>query len=249
MEYAALSSVYDALVGADYPAMHKQILAIWDRFGAKPKLVLDLGCGTGSLLALFCGTHEVIGTDISPEMLAEAREKLPSGTLLLLQDMRELDLYGTVDAALCTLDGLNALPDAKGVLETLRRVNLFLSAGGLFIFDINTPHKYRYVLDGATFVYDEPEAYCVWQSDYDKEARRCRFLLDLFVPRADGSYHRQGEELWQQSYSMAQMRRLIERSGLEFVAVYGESNLREPVPSEQRWTFVTRKGKDAPNQG
>ncbi|NLT58102.1 MAG: class I SAM-dependent methyltransferase [Clostridiales bacterium] len=246
MEYDVLSAFYDRLVNADYAALYAYYRAIWARYGCSPEVVLDLGCGTGNLLPHLEQAHQVIGVDISAEMLSAAREKAAPETLLLQQDMRALDLYGTVDAAVCALDGINALEDGQAVLETLSRVNLFLSKGGLFVFDVNTPYKFRQVLDGAAFVYDTEEVYCVWQSAL--QGKSCAFWLDFFVPDGRGRYERRQEALEQRVYELEELEQLVARSGLELLAVLGDHSLEPPGPQEQRVFFVTRKGRDAPNQ-
>lgn len=248
MEYAVLSQCYDALVGADYESIAHFYEQIWRRYGQSPDVVLDLGCGTGNLLPFLERGRQVIGVDLSSEMLAIAREKARDDTLLLCQDMTQLDLYGTVDAAICSLDGINALPDEKAVVETLARVNLFLSGGGLFIFDVNTPYKFENILDGQVFVYDTDEVFLVWENDYDAQAGSCDFLLTFFFPQEDGSYRRDEERITEKVYTEQKLGELVRRSGLELLAVYADQKLEPPSSKEARIYVVARKGKDAPNQ-
>ena len=246
--YSVLSQCYNALVGADYPAMAEFYKAIWRQFGQDPQSVLDLGCGTGNLLPFLEEGRQVIGVDISPEMLAIAWEKAGPDTLLLCEDMTELDLFGTVDAAICALDGVNALPDARAVQQMFSRVNLFLSSGGLFIFDVNTPYKFEHILNQKAFVYDTDEVFLVWENEYDKRAGICDFLLTFFFPNPDGSYRREEECMSERAYTKEQLCGMVERSGLELLAVYGDGKAQPPSDEEQRIYFVTRKGRHAPNQ-
>lgn len=248
MDYEILANFYDDLVNVNYEEIYNFYEVIWSRFGLKPEIVLDLGCGTGNLLPFLERKYEVIGVDISEEMLTLAREKVAPDTLLLCQDMCQLDLYGTVDAVVCALDCINALADAQEVEQALARANLFLSAGGLVIFDINSPYKFQEILDGSTFVYDTDEVYCVWQSDLVKEEASCFFSLDFFVPDGAGRFLRSREEQVQRVYNVAQMSAIVERSGLELLGVYGDLTMLPPEPEEERIYFVARKGKDAPNQ-
>ena len=162
--------------------------------------------------------------------------------------MTELDLFGTVDAAICALDGVNALPDARAVQQMFSRVNLFLSSGGLFIFDVNTPYKFEHILNQKAFVYDTDEVFLVWENEYDKRAGICDFLLTFFFPNPDGSYRREEECMSERAYTKEQLCGMVERSGLELLAVYGDGKAQPPSDEEQRIYFVTRKGRHAPNQ-
>ena len=120
--------------------------------GIENGLVLELGCGTGTMTGLLAQKgYDMIGVDNSEEMLAEAMEKkVESGLdiLYLMQDMQEFELYGTVRAAVSVCDSLNYITDPEELKQVFCLVNNYLDPGGLFLFDINTVHKYRDVLGG-----------------------------------------------------------------------------------------------------
>ena len=120
--YSVLSQCYDALVGADYPAMAEFYKAIWRQFGQDPQIVLDLGCGTGNLLPFLEEGRQVIGVDISPEMLAIAREKAGPDTLLLCQD-------GNLCAGRCQC----AARRAGGAADVLPRQLVFVGRGAVYL--------------------------------------------------------------------------------------------------------------------
>ena len=121
-------------------------------------MVFPVPCGTGNICEAFAKLgYDMIGVDGSEDMLAEALDKkVASGTdiIYLCQKMQELDLYGTVDAAFCTLDSLNHLNGIEELQAVLNRVSLFLNPDGIFIFDCNTLYKHQQVLANNTFVYD-----------------------------------------------------------------------------------------------
>ena len=144
----ALARYYDALTAdVDYRARGAYLKRLAERHGGRFRLVLDLACGTGSLAVELARLGaEVIAVDGSGEMLAQAMNKsagLTPPVLYLCQGMEELDLYGTVDTTLCTLDSLNHLPDREALRRVFHRVWLFTEPGGLFLFDMNTPYKHR----------------------------------------------------------------------------------------------------------
>jgi len=134
-------------------------------------VVLDLACGTGNItLRLAAQGFDMIGVDASEDMLAQAQSKASEQNLPILwlaQDMRGLDLYGTVDAAVCTLDGLNYILTIDELKEVFRRVRLFLHPRGVFIFDMNTVFKFKEILGNGTFADTAESAEYQWDNHYD----------------------------------------------------------------------------------
>ena len=140
--YGPLAGFYDRLTSdVDYRRFADRYEAAFREDGGEFHLLLDLCCGTGSMsLELSQRGYEIIAVDASEEMLMQAREKcagLPVPPLFLHQDAAELDLYGTVDAAFCTLEGVNYLSPEK-LRKLLSRLYLFIRPGGLFLFDLRS---------------------------------------------------------------------------------------------------------------
>ncbi|MBO6010963.1 MAG: class I SAM-dependent methyltransferase [Oscillospiraceae bacterium] len=195
--YGGLAASYDALQSeVDYGAIAASCVSLFALAERSVETVLDLACGTGSLLCLLAEKgFETIGTDGSPDMLSVAAQKcaaLPGGCvrpLLLGQSMQELDLYGTVDAAVCTLDGLNYL-DGEALRETLRRLRLFIAPGGVFIFDVNTLDRFN-SMDGKVFASESDDALSVWRCRFD--GAECLIEMDVFA-RSGRLWSRSKEE-------------------------------------------------------
>ena len=156
-DYSVIAGVYDRInSGVDYERWADYVESLFEKHLEKrPELVLDLASGTGSMtLALAARGYDMIGVDLSEEMLAEATDRmyimiddgiLPEDgrrPLFLCQDIREFELYGTVGAVLCCLDSLNYLTEKDDLKKTLKTVHNYLEPGGIFIFDINTPYKF-----------------------------------------------------------------------------------------------------------
>lgn len=240
------AAFYDDLLGAvDYGAKADFFLGLIARYRDRCQLILDLACGTGSLsVELAARGKEVIGVDASPEMLSQAREK--SGecqppVLYLCQEMEELDLYGTVDAAICMLDSLNHLEGEEALGQALHRLQYFVEPGGLFLFDMNTPYKHREVLGDNTFVYDTDQVYCVWQNTWSPEEGAVDIDLDFFIPDEKGCYHREMESFREYSYPVETVRRLLEENHFQLLEVQGDYTGKAPGPREERLVYVARR--------
>lgn len=244
--YGIFASFYDRLTAnVDYAEWAEYLLELFERFqGRQPRLLLDLACGTGSLSAeLIARGVDIIGVDNSPEMLIEAQKKsarLGEKWMLLCQDMRQLDLYGTVDGAVCMLDALNHLTDTDDLREVLRRLGLFIEKDGLLIFDVNTPFKHEKVLGDHAFVYEEPDFLCVWQNRYLPRRREIEIDLDFFICGKDGRYERCHEQFRERAYTVRTWRRLLQEAGFEVLAVFGERTTDAPAEKEERVVFAAR---------
>ena len=207
-------------------------------------MLLDLACGTGGFSNEFAKRGiDVIGVDISEEMLAAARQnsaECKTDVLYLCQPAEKLDLYGTVDGAVCCLDSLNHITDYSAFCTAISKVSLFLEKERLFIFDVNTVFKHKYILADNTFVIDRDDVYCVWQNETDPETLETDILLDFFI-RDGGVYRRSGEEFSERAYSDRQIDEAIISAGLKKVAVYADMTLSPPTDETERAIYVARK--------
>ncbi len=240
--YRDFSAFYDGLMAdVDYAAYADYLLTLFEQHaGVRPQTLLDLACGSGSLASeLHRRGVDIIGVDASAEMLQRAVEKIPTA-LWLCQDMRQLDLYGTVDGTVCTLDSLNHLCRTADVAEVFRRVRLFTEPHGLFVFDVNTPYKHRAVLGDRAFVLEEENVLCAWRTHYTPRTQQVTMQLDFFAACDDGRYERYEECVRERAYSERTLRRLLAQTGWETLAVYGEGRDTAPTDTDERMVFVAR---------
>ncbi|MBQ9973456.1 MAG: class I SAM-dependent methyltransferase [Oscillospiraceae bacterium] len=245
--YDFLADRYDALTyDVDYPGLADYLQGHFKRRGLPGSTVLDLACGTGTLtFELARRGYEMIGVDLSPDMLAQAAEKsVPDHVIppmFLCQSMDKLDLYGTIDACVCCLDSVNYVTDPKKLRRAFERVHLFLMPGGLFIFDINTPAKLR-GLDGEVFLDETEDTYCVWRAEYSHRRRICSYYMDIFARDEQTGLWQRGEELHEErAYEVEDLREYLHLAGFRDIRVYGNRSLRSPRPDEDRIFFVARK--------
>ncbi|MCL2488715.1 MAG: class I SAM-dependent methyltransferase [Oscillospiraceae bacterium] len=242
--YGFFASVYDRLTGdVDYPARAAYILALFEKFGSRPETLLDLACGTGSLSVLLAAEGiDVTAVDGSAEMLVQAQGKAAGREILFLQqDMRELDLYGTVQGAVCMLDSLNHITKTAELSAVFNRLRLFIEPGGLFIFDVNTPYKHRTVLADSQFVLEQPDFLCVWRNRLLANNADVLIQLDFFYEQPDKTYMRHTETIRERAYSEGMLRRLLTAAGFSVEAVYGDMSCGPPGQEEERMIFVARR--------
>jgi ubiquinone/menaquinone biosynthesis C-methylase UbiE len=243
--YGVFAKYYDILMSdVDYEARALYIGEIFHRHGIASNSVLDLACGTGKIsVELAKAGFEVIGVDGSAEMLSQAMAKSSGdcdNPVFICQDMRALDLYGTVGAAVCTLDGINHLTSPASVKKTFERVSLFLESGGLFVFDLNSPYKIEEIMGENSYVYDYDEIYCVWQNSYHPENKTCCFDLTFFEQIGD-RYIRSDETFSERAYTAAQVEKYLKAAGLELAALYDDMTFEPPHEKSERIIYVARK--------
>ena len=242
--YQQLAGVYDELTwDVGYEKRADFLEKLFRRSRIPVHTVLDLACGTGSMTWLLAGRgYELIAVDGSQEMLAAAREKSAPAEvppLFLHQSMPRLDLYGTVDAAICCLDSLNYLTNPRDVQRTFQRLHLFISPGGLLAFDVRLPERLA-ALDGQVFLDETDDTYCVWRTEFDAKKRLCYYGMDIF--RLDGAHWtRSFEEHIEYAFEPAELQQWLAEAGFTRIRSYGDRVLRAPKEAEQRIYFSAKK--------
>lgn len=247
MSYGSFAYFYDRLTeNVDYKSYAAYIKRLFDSYGKNKKInsVLDIACGTGSLTAELSKLgFEMIGADASAEMLMEAQMKKSEENLDILylcQSAEELDLYGTVEGAVCTLDSINHITDEENVLKAFGKISLFMEKDGLFIFDMNTEYKHREILGNNTFVYDLDDVYCVWQNELDEDDLLTHITLDIFCEE-NGLYDRFTEEFDERVYSHNTVLKWLEMSDFELLECFKEMTEEKPDEDTQRLIYIARK--------
>ncbi len=245
--YSIFADFYDELMyDVDYKKRTAYLMRLFKKYGKAPTLLLDVACGTGGFSNEFAKLGvEVIGTDISEEMLGIARENsadMGQEVLYLCQAAEELDLYGTVDGAVCCLDSLNHITDYKTLCKAFQKISLFLEKDCLFIFDVNTEYKHREILGDNVFVMDREQVYCVWANEYNPKKNTVNIMLDFFVKEGD-NYSRFSEEFYERAYTIDELTAALEKAGLEIVGIFDDMTEKPLKDDSQRAIYVTKKVK------
>lgn len=245
MSYKSFSHFYDDFTAdVQYAERSDYMLALFEKFDRKPTLLLDVGCGTGGFSYEFAKRGiEVIGADISEEMLeiAAAKEiECPVKPIFLNQAAENLDLFGTVDGAVCCLDSINHITDTKTLQKAFDKISLFLEPKRLFIFDVNTVYKHKKVLSGKKFVYDNGEKLCIWKNSFCRPDNSIKMKLKLFENTKDG-YIMYKDSHFERAYKPEKLAEMLERAGFAVLAVLGDMSYDAPKPCEERIYFVAEK--------
>lgn len=250
--YEAIPKVYERLNSEiDYEGWADFFEACFDRYlPERPKLVLDLACGTGSMTRTLARRgYDMIGVDGSENMLAQAYAvSAGEGILYLLQDMRSFELYGTVGAVTCCLDSVNYLLTPEDVKKTFSGVHNYLDPDGVFLFDVNTPFKFRETYGNESYILEDEDeegtaVYCGWQNDFDEKTGICDFYLSLFEEQADGAYLRSDEHQRERCYTMEELSGMLVDTSFEVIGIFSDFAFSVPDEKTERWYFVARAKK------
>ena len=245
MSYGKFACYYDKLTyNVDYKKIADYYLEILKKQNHAPGLTLDLACGTGSLtIELAKRGIDVFGVDGSFEMLSLANQKACESNLEILflrQQMQNLNLYGTVDTVFCTLDSINHLTNYDDVVETFKKVSLFLNPEGYFIFDMNTIYKHKNILSNNVFIYDLEDVYCVWQNSFNKDSNVANMDLEFF--ERDGNiYYRSSDKISERAYSENDIKKALNKNNLNVVCEYEYESFSPVRDVSHKIVYVTKK--------
>ena len=186
------------------------------------------------------------GVDSSPEMLSVAREKAAEAgrgdaILFLCQDMLAFELYGTVQAVVSTLDSVNHMDGKADFLQMLSLVHNYLEPGGLFLFDVNSPYKFREIYGTNAYVLEDEGVLCAWQNLYDPKTRLCEFFTSVFTEDADGRYTRRDDYERETCFTPAEIRNMLEKSGFAVVSMHGGTDGSAPARDTERLYFTAKR--------
>ena len=252
--YTSFASVYDTFMDdVPYEEWGEYLHGLLKEYGINDGLVLDLGCGTGTMTELLADLgYDMIGVDNSADMLEIALEKkVESGhdILYLLQDMRGFELYGTVRAIISICDSVNYITEPDELRRVFFWVNNYLDTDGVFIFDFNTEYKYREVLGDTTIAENREECSFIWDNYYYEEEQINEYELSLFIKDQESStggaeiYRRYQETHFQRGYTLEEMLELVKTSGLKLLAVYDAFTKEAPNTESERIYVIAGKGQ------
>ena len=241
--YGPLADFYDALTqDVDYPGLRAYLNAHFRREGVIPRRILDMACGTGSLSLLFADDGmEVVGMDLSEEMLAAANEKgknHPNPPRFLPANMADFSLDRPVDAAVCMLDSFNYLTDPAEGVRALRCFYDALGPGGMLVFDVR-PRRALMDFDGQVFLDETEDVLCMWRTEFDQMENLCYYGMDIFI-REGNLWRREQEEHVEYAYRLRWLQMQMETIGFQAVKFWGDRVMSPPTGHDSR-VFITAR--------
>ncbi len=245
MSYTCFAAYYDKLTdNVNYTRRADYIHKILNDNHIRSGILLDLACGTGSMsFEMEKRGYDVIGVDASPDMLGVAamkKSELQSGVLFLNQDMRSIDLYGTVKASICMMDSINHLQSIEDVESAFAGVSLFTEPGGIFIFDVNTRYKHKNILGNNAFVFEDEQTFTVWQNEYNPDNASVDIYLDFFTAE-NYLYSRESESFTEYYYSDEVLKDALNKCGFSILHIYDDLAFQPPKSECERKVFICKK--------
>lgn len=244
--YTGFAEVYDQFMNnVPYEEWSEYLTGLFREYGIRDGLMLELGCGTGTMTELMAAKgYDMIGVDASEDMLAEAQEKrMESGLdiLYLLQDMRSFELYGTVAGVFSVCDSLNYILEYEDLVQVFRLVNNYLDPKGIFIFDFNTEAEYRNPLRQVPIVETDEGDTMIWENFYGEEEQINEHRVTFFLEGEDGRFDKVEEYHQQKAYSLSVMQKALKEAGMEFVAAYRAETKEQPDENTCRIYCIARE--------
>lgn len=238
--YTDFAGVYDTFMDeTPYEEWSRRLILLLHEYGIRDGLVLDLGCGTGTLTELMAQAgYDMIGVDLSDEMLniaLQKKEKSGIDILYLNQDMREFELYGTVRAMISVCDSVNYLTSLEELTEMFRLANNYLDPQGVFIFDFNTVHKYRDIIADNVIAENREKCSFIWENFYYEEEQMNEYDLTIFVNDEETGLYRKFEEThYQRGYTLEEVKACLKKAGLTYRTSYDAYTEQPPTEESER---------------
>lgn len=238
--YTYFADVYDSLTeNVNYKVRSDYISDFFKSYNINSGLIVDLACGTGSFSKCFDEMgYDVLGVDLSAEMLMHAKNKLPNSNFILSK-MEDFCLDEEADGVICCLDSINHLENKNDVQLAFKNVFKSLKSGGLFVFDVNTEYKHNFVLADNVFVFDEDDFYLVWENEKLKD-NKTRILIDIFAFNGE-SYDRFSEEFIETAYSLEIIKNMLQNVGFKDIKMFDDLSTNLPNDKSERVYFVAKK--------
>ena len=251
--YESLAPFYDAYTeGYDHERWLLNLEAIALEHGLSGKSLLDVGCGTGkSFVPLLRRGYDVVGCDLSPAMVALARERADGMAKVVVADARDMPELGAFDLVTCLDDALNYLVSDDELAAAFSGVARNLRPGGMLVFDLNSLATYRGFFAQDAVVEVDGALFC-WRGEGDPSVgpgSLCSSTIEIFSSGGGDLYRRRRSTHVQRHHPPETVARLLDAAGLELIVRRGQvTGARvEPGGDDDRHVklvyFARRRGR------
>ncbi len=240
--FDAIAPYYDRITrmsGFNHVLWSSYLIDFFRRYASGNRL-LDISIGTGLLAKHFLDRgFDVYGMDISEGMLEKAEEKGFRGRLVRGSFMKIPFGNGLFDIVISTFDSLNTVLYGVELQKIFSDVHRVLKEGGVFIFDMNTPHSYRFYWNGLERIDEDEELMVLWRS-YTRGAITT-LNLDILVRVEENMYRRFSGVLRERGYPLDRIEKFLRRAGFKNSLCFEHMTFRKCVDSSMRFQFVAFK--------
>ena len=243
--YTRFAAAYDEMMeNVDYVRWADYIDRLFALYNYRPKRVLNIACGTGSIDVLLARRgYEMSGIDLALEMLTWAKEKAKrQGINLTLwqQDMKQLTVAKPYDAALCLYDSINYMKTEEELETAFKKVSEALIPNGMFIFDVTTEHNIVKHFHRQTFAENHETFSYIWKNMYFHKENVCKTILTFFLKEND-CYRKYDELHIQKIFSVHQVKNLLEQTGFKLLSSFDSFSFNKWGRSSERINFTAVK--------
>ena len=141
----------------------------------------------------------------------------------------------------CTLDGVNHLSSREELDSCLALVSNYLEPGGVFLFDLNTPAKFRTVYADRDYILEDDGAVCCWRNRLNKKGDAVDFFLTVFEEQENGLWKRTDDVTRERAWGLRAIRNALERAGLDLLSVSSDFQMTPPDERTERWYIAAGK--------
>lgn len=237
-EYSILAEFYDKLM-QDFP-YERYLQLICSKINCG--LGLDLFCGSGKMTVMLSQNgFEMHASDNSDEMLNVAvnAAKLAGQSIIFRREKAEVFEYTKqydLISAIC--DGINYL-SGKQVKQLFARIKSALKPDGLFVFDISSYYKLTNILGNNLFYEDHDNLTYFWQNRLSNKINTVNMDISFFIKSGD-NYYRGDEKHRQYIYKIADLKKMLNDSGLNIAELVDGDTFGRTTPKSKRIVFLVK---------
>lgn len=232
----------DLMSGVPYPMWVSYLKLLWANYDVKPKNVLEICCGTGTMCRLLEKEgYSATGVDISEQMIAKARELSPT-IEYYAQNAAEMNLGKRFDAAFSFFDSFNYIADPDACREAIHRAAKHLVPGGLFAMDLNTAYAFEEKMFDQQNLKPAAKVRYKWRSSWLPETRICTVDMEFWA----GNNHFKEVHV-QRAHSQEEIGRWMAEAGFESVKFYDAYTLDPPRGRSDRIHTVGKMPMNPPD--